>query len=481
MRLRTLLTVTCAAVLLPPAAAQAATITRDPSGALVYTAAPGEANILDVSPGYSDGWGDVDPSKVVFMDASAVPQNVQAEGCVAVMSYETTCRLDPAGVRAFLGDGDDRQTAARDLPAGMPLSVDGGPGRDRLTSGTGTVAATLSGGDGDDELTGGPGADHLDGGAGADDVDGAGGPDVVLGGDGNDTVHGDHFEDPAADVIDGGAGVDTLEDDYTSRFSDDKPDVSVTLGGGNDDGRPGEGDDVRGVERVIVAGGGRLIGSDAPELLKAAQTLSSVTLDGRGGDDELRGGGGRDSIDGGPGDDVIDGGFGDDVITGGPGRDVISADLAGGDCGPLWCTEPYGNDLVYARDGEQDSITCGWGADRVVADPQDVVDSTCEQVDRGAATPDGTHGPTGGGLRLTVVGHPSLRGALAHGLRVKVTGTAGAVKVTAKAGGRTVASGSGRGVVRVSFGSAARRRLRHRHSVRLVLRTPGATRSLTLR
>jgi Ca2+-binding RTX toxin-like protein len=402
------------------------------------------------------------------------------------MSYETTCRLDPAGVRAALGDGDDRLTASSELPKGMALSVDGGPGRDRLNAGTAGVAATLSGGDGDDEVSGGPGADHLDGGAGNDDVDGSGGPDWVQGGPGDDTLHGDHFEDPSPDVIDGGAGVDTLVDDYKSRFSDATPDVAVTLGGGADDGRPGEGDDVEGVEHVIVSGGGRLEGTDAPELLKAAQTLSTVTLDGRGGTDDLEGGGGRDTIDGGAGDDMIDGGFGDDVITGGPGRDMISADRAGGDCGPIWCTEPYGNDVVYARDGEADSISCGWGTDRVVADPQDVVASDCEQVDRGAPAGGGGAGGSGAGghgaaVSLALVGHPSLRTALARGLRVRVKGAPGAVKVVATVSGRKVGAGAGRGVVRVRFGRAAARRLRHQRSVALVLTASGARARVKLR
>lgn len=104
-------------------------------------------------------------------------------------------------------------------------------------------------------------------------------------------------------------------------------------------------------------------------------------LRGLGGADELRGGDGPDAIDGGAGPDVLDGGFGDDVITGGPGADRISADLAGGDCGPLWCKEPSGNDVVQARDGEADSITCGPGTDRAVVDRVDTVAPDCETVE----------------------------------------------------------------------------------------------------
>jgi hypothetical protein len=113
---------------------------------------------------------------------------------------------------------------------------------------------------------------------------------------------------------------------------------------------------------------GRIVGSDGPEYVKLHQVGGDGELIGNGGDDELRAGDGADRIDGGAGADKLDGGFGDDTIVGGPGRDQISADLAGGDCGPLWCKLPYGNDTVDARDGEADSVTCGAGTDKVLAD-----------------------------------------------------------------------------------------------------------------
>ena len=462
MSKRSLILLACVAAAVPATGADAATITRDPSGALVYTAAPGEANLLNVGLGYDQG-GDPDPTRVRFTDAAAVPQTIAAEGCVAVMSYETQCRLDPAGVRAYLGDRDDRGYGSLDWTTTVPLTIDGGPGRDRLAS---------------------PTAD--------------GETSTLLGGEGDDTVHGDHFEDPSPDVIDGGPGTDKLIDDYVSRFSDARPDVAITLAGGADDGRPAEGDDVRNVEQVVVSGGGRLTGTDAPELLKAAQTLSPVVLDGRGGTDELRGGGGADTIDGGAGDDLIDAGYGNDTITGGPGRDAIFADLAGGDCGRLWCTEPYGNDVVYARDGEADSITCGAGADRVIADAQDVVAPDCEQVERpGGGTPSDTggdhgtdHGTDHGGdhttpppppaVALALVGRPKLRSALAHGLRLRVSGAAAPVRVVLALAGRTAGVASGQGTLTVRFNGWARKRLAHARSARVVATAAGARVTLRL-
>jgi hypothetical protein len=191
----------------------------------------------------------------------------------------------------------------------------------------------------------------------------------------------------AADVVDGGEGVDTIESDYSSRFVDVDPPVAITLAGGADDGRPGENDDLRSVERLTLSVPGRIVGSDSPEYVKLHQVGGDGELIGNGGDDELRAGDGADRIDGGAGADKLDGGFGDDTIAGGPGRDAISADLAGGDCGPLWCKYPYGNDVVDARDGEADTVDCGPGEDRVTADANDVL-SGCESVDRIAAAPD---------------------------------------------------------------------------------------------
>ena len=41
------------------------------------------------------------------------------------------------------------------------------------------------------------------------------------------------------------------------------------------------------------------------------------------------------------------------------------------------CTTPFGNDVIEARDGEQDTIDCGVGEDRAVVDAVDVVAANC--------------------------------------------------------------------------------------------------------
>jgi len=84
--------------------------------------------------------------------------------------------------------GDDSFAASGDLASIIALTVDGGPGNDRI-----------SGGNGDDALSGGPGDDIIDGNAGADSA--------VLG-DGNDTFDWDAGD--GSDSVDGQAGADAL-------------------------------------------------------------------------------------------------------------------------------------------------------------------------------------------------------------------------------------------------------------------------------
>ena len=70
--------------------------------------------------------------------------------------------------------------------------------------------------------------------------------------------------------------------------------------------------------------------------------------------DIICGEGGSDFIDGGGGNDVLIGGDGNDTIVGGPGKDR----LFGG----------HGNDRLLARDGMQDVVDGGPGADRLQTD-----------------------------------------------------------------------------------------------------------------
>jgi Ca2+-binding RTX toxin-like protein len=374
-----------------------------------------------------------------------------------------SCPMPPAGVRMDLGAGDDNAYVTSDLPD-VPIAIAGGPGNDTLQADK--QATTLDGGPGDDALQGGKGSDTLIGGDGKDYLDGREGPDHLDGGAGDDKLNGDANKTPSPDVIDGGPGYDTIESDWEY---DDGP-VALTLGGGADDGHAGEGDDVRNVEKVQTHQSSTLTGTDADEYLEVVQVTSASTIRGGGGNDTLRASDGPDTLDGGPGNDDVDGGFGDDTIVGGPGRDSLAGDRRGGDCGPIWCKLPFGNDTIDARDGEQDNVSCGFGEDTVYADAVDVVSGDCEHVTRGAAAP--APGPQGSGAQLAVATvKTKLAKALAHGLKLRVT-TPGAGKITAKAkwgSGAAKATKAGTATVVLRFTKAAKRTLKHKRSVKLVI------------
>lgn len=92
--------------------------------------------------------------------------------------------------------------------------IDAGAGNDKvsLRGARGTpfsIAASISGGDGDDDLIGGSGDDSISGGAGDDKLVGGEGVDTLNGGDGDDLII--TVDDATTDVIDGGA--DSSADD----------------------------------------------------------------------------------------------------------------------------------------------------------------------------------------------------------------------------------------------------------------------------
>ncbi len=185
-------------------------------------------------------------------------------------------------------------------------------------------------------------------------------------------------------MIDGGPGNDKAEG-WNIPDADVHPPVTVTIDGVADDGRPGEGDNVTDVERVTSHVSGTFRFTDAPDVVEvwANQDYGASTVATRGGNDTVTGGNAAESIDGGAGDDRLEGGFGDDSIVGGPGRDTIIGDKSGGNCGLFEsCSMPIGNDTIDARDGEIDSVICGVGTDKVLADATDTVGPDCETVER---------------------------------------------------------------------------------------------------
>jgi Ca2+-binding RTX toxin-like protein len=103
--------------------------------------------------------------------------------------------------------------------------------------------------------------------------------------------------------------------------------------------------------------------------LTQSGTAGNDTLTGTTHADRLNGRAGNDTLRGKAGNDLLAGDQGNDRLIGGPGQDT----LLGG----------AGNDTILARDGYVDTIVCGKGRDRVVADAKDHVAKDCEKVKRG--------------------------------------------------------------------------------------------------
>ena len=402
---------------------------------------------------------------------------------------KVVCNYDPAVPIALIGtDNKDNISIvdhAPDLPSHYPITIDGRGGDDLLKDAANDPAGrTISGGAGNDTIEGYDGNDTLDGGDGNDTVNGNAGNDVVRGGTGDDVVNGDNYKTPGADVIDGGPGNDQI-DDWSIPDAPTHPQPTVSLNGVADDGRPGEGDNVAGVEKYTFHVNATFTGTDAAEYVEVSQVSDGASsLSGLGGNDVLKGGDSPDALDGGAGDDDLNGGNGADVITGGPGKDQIVGDATAGGCSVIGyfgsCKTPWGNDTINAQDGEADNIDCGPGTDTATVDAIDVV-ANCETVDKGAATPppaaqNTTKGGKGAAKGLTIVGAARIKQLLAGRLSVKVPCAAACrVTVTAKAGKKAVATGratlleAGTATVKLKPGKKAKASLKRAKKVKLTL------------
>lgn len=495
--------------LLPTAAQAAGSVSSDGRTIHVVEAVPGEVNAITVA-----------TQEVGVVEISDYGTVVAGAGCEpkAIEPATAVCPLGDGGIEVETGGGNDNVGSY--IGSGLPPFADGalrvslGDGDDRFSGGV--MAEAVDGGAGNDTLEGRAGNDTLDGGSGDDKLDGQVGADLLRGGDGNDLIKADAFSDDGifGDTIDGGAGFDELEDYKHAGGEASAPAISVTLDGSANDGRAGEGDNVLGIERISSSSAGSFVGDEDPNQFVAPEVGGAGNYAGRGGNDSLLAGDASgDVLDGGVGDDDLSGGYGDDTLTGGPGRDTIAGDRPAR-CNEIHCDigGGFGNDVIEARDGEIDSISCGPGTDRVRADANDVVAADCEQVDR--AQPGGSGpGPGGAGTpssskgrkaTLRLSGKPRLRKALKAGLTVRVAGArAGkAVRVSLVVSGKlarklglarkaravTVASGrakvkaGGVASVRVTFTRAARKRLARASGVSLSLRAAGATtRTISLR
>jgi hypothetical protein len=457
-----------------PAAADArGTISYD--GTTMTFTGDGGADIVNIGPSQGElAW--------TTSGLDAVPAECKQDEYVDYLAY---CPW-PQKIVVRLGDGDDRfsvtDKAWDPIPGNLFIESHGDGGADRLQSGN-----EQHGGPGNDKLEGHEGDQLLRGGPGDDLVQGLAGRDQVFGDEGADNVSGDGFKSASADVVDGGPGEDVIDNDWVDDSQKASAPVTLTLDGRADDGRPGEGDNVTGIERFKVYSGGTFNGTDGADTyeIEPGEFRTPATVNGNGGNDRLVGDDDVETIDGGAGDDYVEGGFNNDTLVGGPGKDTIFADETGAFCNyATYCLKPFGNDTIDVRDGEADTVDCGIGTDTVKADPIDVL-SECESVDTGPKGPVGPvgppndpqigPGPQGGQLGLTIRG-AKLQAALRRGLTVRVVAPgAGRLAATAVRGARTVGRGStkatsaGAKTIRVRFSRAGKRALRRARTARLTV------------
>ncbi len=195
-------------------------------------------------------------------------------------------------------------------------------GDDLVLGGDGVHELAVDAGPGNDEVTICCAGDNaLEGGSGDDEfkLGGATGESTVDGGPGNDTI----VEPAGPDSIGGGDGSDTV--DY---FAEGNQTFSVTLDDQKNDG----------------PGGNQNVHSDVENLIGGPENDHFVGTDGA---NLLKGERGKDELKGGAGEDILEGGADDDVI--------------------------------FARDGEHDTVDCGFGEDSATIDVIDTV-SHCEHV-----------------------------------------------------------------------------------------------------
>jgi Ca2+-binding RTX toxin-like protein len=313
-------------------------------------------------------------------------------GCTGVDATHVDCDpFDVQQVAAFLQGGDD--IFATNL--NLPTTVSGGNGND-----------TINGGPVNDAIEGQPGNDIVHGENGNDNlIDGdpgdAGGNDQFYGDDGNDHLDGGVIADTGAggDLLAGGAGTDTLT--YAHRTNP----LTVTENGVANDGQTGEGDNVTGIEHLIL-------GSAAD---KATGDGSANILEGVNGNDTLTGGAGNDHLLGENGNDTLIGSAGADTLSGGANLDKAD----------------------YSARTTQVTVTIGLGANDGVAGEKDNVLDDVETVIGGSGG-DVLTGEDGANALFGGAGADQLKGL---GGDDNLNGGAGADVVTGASGDDVLTGG----------------------------------------
>jgi Ca2+-binding RTX toxin-like protein len=312
-------------------------------GTAVFTAAPGEANDVQMVPPFQV------PATLRISDAGA-PLTAGA-GCTQIDAHSAFCTEDsfvPLPLEVATGDGDD--SVLLDDLYFRRISVSGGRGDDKLyvSSNRGTPA-------------------HLDGGPGDDDLTAnlqLGAEPVLRGGTGDDTLS---ILNAVGGLEFGDAGNDRLVyRGFTQGFN-----FPLALDGGS--GNDTYAFEWQFVPTAMVAGSGLDTLDESTADPRALGPLSFDLASCPGCVDRVIGTTQADQITGDNAAQAILGGDGDDVLDGGGGNDAIFGQS--------------GDDTITSNDGRIDVVTCGAGSDTVVADRRDIVSRDCESVTRAAPAP----------------------------------------------------------------------------------------------
>jgi RTX calcium-binding nonapeptide repeat (4 copies) len=308
---------------------------------LVYRAAPGERNQVQVSVEQ----GPVEGGVVRLEDSVGITPGPGCRPPDDMSTTAVTCGFDDflSSIRIRLGDGDD--SAALEGYADY-AELEGASGNDSLR-GSDFLGSRI-------RLAGGAGNDRM----------AAGGYEVVFDegrhANGSDSVTGlrSTAQQPGSVWVDYGARRRSIHADLAGDRDDGERGERDRIAGGIDSIRGGSGDDRlvggAGADALVGGRGTDVLAGRAGEdrlvatILSRRRTLpGSLALSGRTGD-RLSGGGGID---------FLEGSAGPNVLVGGGGADLI------------WAMG--GSDRIRAADGDVDEIDCGNGRDGIREDPID--------------------------------------------------------------------------------------------------------------
>ena len=260
--------------------------------------------------------------------------------------------------------------------------------------------ATILGTGASETITGTAGKDVILGLGGDDTINGLADDDTICGGNGYDTLIGG----AGNDHLDGGDGADLVE--YTN--APGAMTINLTTGTANGDGN----DTITNVSDAYGswAYNDTITGNANNNYLVGWN--GADTIRGLDGNDLIQGLDGNDTLEGGQGNDTLQGGNGTDTITyeNAPGavtvnlatttsqntttagNDTITgienltgsthADTLSGSATVNTIMGLSGNDYINSHDTSVDTIDCGADADTVDADFLDIIDITCETVNR---------------------------------------------------------------------------------------------------